>query len=159
MSFELTQTIILQGIEEWSMTTQLQYPEYPEKGKDYSRHGYLPKESPASESATTGANAPEKSKEKSGAKHCDVCNTEDHIKDLPKKSREGKTVSPAACYTCGSEEHMKPDCPKNNAGKNVLTEETASTKSTVKSAKDDKAPSKGSLSNRKQLLPREGTLD
>ena len=162
MSFELTQTIVPIGIEEWSMTTPVQYPDYPEKGKEYSRHG-MSKKSPVPESASSSANASEKSKKKGGAKHCDICNMKNHNTDehtVQKKSREDKKGSPAACYTCGSKEHMKPDCPENNAGKNVLAIEADSTKSTAKSAKDDKAqPSKGSLSKGKQSLSKDGTPD
>ena len=85
-------------------------------------------------------------------------NTDEHT--VQKKSREDKKGSPAACYTCGSKEHMKPDCPENNAGKIVLAIEADSTKSTAKSAKDDKAqPSKGSLSKGKQSLSKGGTPD
>ena len=122
LSLELTQTVLLEAIDEHSLTVPTEYPGYPEKGKDYSRHAVVVsskkqlKPSPPSDSDN------DVKKKKSWNKStCDKCGMNNHSTAEhtgPASSNSGakgggNSKQKAACYTCGSEDHLKPDCPQN----------------------------------------------
>ena len=163
MCLEMTQTIVPEGIKEYGLVLpEKDYPDYPEKNQDYSRHTRLvaKKQPPQTPPA---ANNKGKAKGNLYKDPCGVCGMNNHrtaehnnggTKPPYSKDAKGADKTPigykAACYTCGSEEHLRPDCPQY---KQIL--EAAAKSAKTNSKGDDKSPPDNSAAKggkQKQLL-------